>query len=242
MTTKELEIQGCKRFVCPNLSLIDEKGKELHLRYITIKTAKNLAVRYFKDTYHKPHYSSAKHLLPAFIYIASMLEGEKRTQNEVAEVFGTTVVTVKKWYRNIINTLDIKAMCNDGKFKSLEYSYRGEFVCPDLSLIDEKGKELNLKYDTIKRAKDLTVQYLKKTYQNPHCSTIESFYPALIYLASIINNDKRTQWEIAMIFSVTEGTVSRWYSDIIHTLGMKIIYGHDKHVIAVLDLEKRKNI
>lgn len=75
-TLRELEIQGCRTYVCPNISLIDEKGKELSLKDGTIKRAKELAIKYFKDTYNKPHYSHARYLLPSFICIASIMEGD----------------------------------------------------------------------------------------------------------------------------------------------------------------------
>src|SRR3972149_6869005 len=80
---KELEIQGCRKFVCPNLCLLDEKGKELNLKEETIKRSKNIAIDYFKKTYHNPNYS-AKKVLAAILYIASILEGEKKSQKNIA--------------------------------------------------------------------------------------------------------------------------------------------------------------
>ncbi len=40
---KDLEKDACEKFVCPNMSLIDEKGKELQLKDNTIEKAKELA-------------------------------------------------------------------------------------------------------------------------------------------------------------------------------------------------------
>ena len=111
---KDLDKKGCKAFVCPNLSLIDKKGKELQLKDATIKKAKDIAVEYFKKTYHRPHYSSVKYLLPAFIYIASILENERRTQWDVANIFGMTITTIRKWYRDISDVLDIKIINGAG--------------------------------------------------------------------------------------------------------------------------------
>jgi hypothetical protein len=48
---KDLDKQACRTFVCPNLALIDEKGKELGLRDATIKKAKDMAIEYFTKTY-----------------------------------------------------------------------------------------------------------------------------------------------------------------------------------------------
>ena len=77
MISKELDMLACRTYVCPNMGLIEEKGKELGLDDRIIERAKNMAVEYFKKTYHKPHYSSAKYVLPSFIYVAAIREGEK---------------------------------------------------------------------------------------------------------------------------------------------------------------------
>ncbi len=44
----------------------------------------------------------------AAIYIASVLEGEKRTQNEIADVAGVTEVTVRNRYKELTEKLGIK--------------------------------------------------------------------------------------------------------------------------------------
>ncbi|MBZ5529590.1 MAG: hypothetical protein LAN71_17045 [Acidobacteriia bacterium] len=49
-----LEEIDCKTFACPSLNLIDEKGKELRLKDVTIKKAKDMAIEYLKKTYHVP--------------------------------------------------------------------------------------------------------------------------------------------------------------------------------------------
>lgn len=107
---KDLDKQACKKFVCPNLSLIEEKGKELHLKDKTIKRARDMAIEYFKKTYREPHYSSAKHLLPAFTYITSIIEDERRTQWDIENVYGINSVTIRKWYRDISDVLNIKIL------------------------------------------------------------------------------------------------------------------------------------
>ena len=37
------------------------------------------------------------------------------------------------------------------------------FVYPNIALIETKGKELGLKDETIKKAKDMATEYIKKT-------------------------------------------------------------------------------
>jgi len=44
----------------------------------------------------------------AALYIASVLEGEKRTQREVAEVAHVTEVTVRNRYKELVEKLNIK--------------------------------------------------------------------------------------------------------------------------------------
>ena len=107
---KDLDKQACKKFVCPNLSLIDEKGKELHLKDGTIKRARDMAIEYFKKTYREPHYSSVRHLLPSFIYIASIIENDRRTQWDIENVYGINCVTIRKWNRDISDVLNIKIL------------------------------------------------------------------------------------------------------------------------------------
>lgn len=253
MTIKELEIQGCRTFVCPNISIIEEKGKELSLKDGTIKRAKELAMKYFKDTYRKPHYSSAKHLLPSFICIASIMEGDKRFQKEIADVFDTTNVTIVKWNRIIVETMGLDIECDNidrdievdrdvmVDRKAVKKRTRTAkkyciYVHPDLDLIEEGGKILGSDSLVIKKAKELAIKYFNNALlksRNPHSTKI--ILPSLLYLASIIENDRRTQIDIAMKFNISESHVSTWYKYITNVLGMKIIYGYNKKVLKILE-------
>ncbi|MDP2755655.1 MAG: hypothetical protein Q8P40_14875 [Nitrospirota bacterium] len=217
---QELEILGCRTFVCPNLKIIDEKCKELHLRKDTIEKAKDLALQYFKKTYKSPRYSSAKHLLASFVYIAVKLKCEKRYHYEIEEAFGTNHVTINKWYHDIVETLDIEV---DDECKE----------SPNLERIDKIGEALHLNSKTIKRAKDLIMEYVEKKIPRP--IYINSLFPAFIYLASIIENERRRQIDIAMTLNVSETFISKWYKDIINTLSIRIICsGKDGHTLKVL--------
>lgn len=106
--TKDLEIQACKTFVCPNLDIIEQKGKELYLSNETIERAKDLAIRYLKKTYHFPRYSHIKYLLPSFVYITSVLDHDKRSQVKISETFGISLVTIRKWNEDIADTLELE--------------------------------------------------------------------------------------------------------------------------------------
>lgn len=233
MTAKELEMLGCRTFVCPNLSLIDEKGKELGLREETIKKAKDIAISYFKKTYHRPPYSSAKHLLPSFIYIASVVERERRTQTDIADVFGMSHSTIRKWYNGIIDALDIRIP--EEEIKSKVSKRIDSDICQEFSNeINREGEELGLKDGTIEKAKDLALRYFEHASFDHYYSYIKQLPPAFIYTASIIENDRRTQMEVYMVSGVAESIISKWYGDILRILNMKLI-SHNNHMITVLE-------
>ena len=227
---KELEIQGCRTFVCPNLSSLDEKCKGLDLKNETIKRAKDMAIEYFRKTYRMPHYSSAKHVLPAFVYIASILEGEKRSKKNVSKIFGTSELTIKRWYRDIMKTLNIETLRDERKFEMSDFDIKSKFA----DEIDKEGKVLLLKDKTIERAKDLAFRYLEIVNLDHYCLHTTQLIPAFVYMASVIENDRRTQMEIGKVSGVSEPTISKWYNDIIRNFGMKII-AHGEHVIAVIE-------
>jgi len=226
---KELEIQGCRTFVCPNLSIINEKGKELNLKEEIIERAKGLAIEYFKMTYHRPHYSSAKYLLPAFIYVASVLEGEKICQADVAKVFEMSHSTIRKWYYDITDTLSIDVK-RDRKVSILgPETYT--FYLDDINTI---GKTLNLKDTTIEKAKSLAIRYFRMVPHYHYYPYVKQLLSAFVYTTSIIENDKRSQLEVYKASGVSEGLISKWHNNILRTFGMKII-GHDGRVTAVLE-------
>ena len=63
-----------------------------------------------------------------------------------------------------------------------------------MNLIDKKGKELKLKEDTIKKAKDFAMQYFEKTYKSP----------------------------IADACDISIATIYKWYTDIANTIDIDI--------------------
>ena len=231
MAAREIEILGCKIFVCPNLSLLDEKGKELGLKERTIKKAKDIAIMYFKKTYHMPHYSSVRCLLPSFIYIASIVEGEKKTQTKVADVFGVSHSTITKWYNGIIYTL---GMIIPEEVRKSKISRRPDMIGMFAYEIEKEGKALQLNEETIEKAKNLVIKYSEKAPNYRYYSHIKQLSPAFVYMASVIENDRRTQIEVSMVSGVAESFISKWYRNILRVLGMKII-SNNMHVIAVLE-------
>lgn len=111
---KDLEAQGCKVFVCPNLKLIDARSKYLNLQDTTLQKAKDIAREYFKKTYHHPKYRSVIPVLAACLHMASVIENrppdysERRTQTSIINSFGlSSTSAIRKWFYEIRDELCI---------------------------------------------------------------------------------------------------------------------------------------
>lgn len=105
---KDLETRAYEKFVLPSIGSMSKNCMKLKLKDETVVQAKDLALRYIEKTYHQPDYSHIKFLLPAFAYIATLLNDDKRTQREIAEAFGTTESSLRKWYAHIVRLMNIE--------------------------------------------------------------------------------------------------------------------------------------
>jgi transcription initiation factor TFIIIB Brf1 subunit/transcription initiation factor TFIIB len=108
MIPKDFETRAYEKFVLPSIDSIGKNCKKLNLKNETIENAKDLTFKYIEKTYHHPDYSHIKFLLPAFAYIATILNDDRRTQREIAEAFGTTESSLRKWYAHIVSLMEIK--------------------------------------------------------------------------------------------------------------------------------------
>lgn len=225
---KELEIQGCRSFVCPNLGVMETRCKGSNIRDGVIERSKCLAIEYFKKTYHRPHYSSARNVIPAIVYIASIFEDEKRSKAEIAKIFGVSHVTIRKWQIDVMKVLDIKILEKEKKLEpKAEIDYQ---FCE----IDREGKILMLNDSTIEMTKHLMSKYFKIENFDRHYSRISHLRAAFIYTAAIIENDRRTQIEMWRVLGVNEAIIGHWHRNIIKVLGLKII-SHQRHTIIVFE-------
>lgn len=100
--------------------------------------------------------------------------------------------------------------------------------------IDKEGKSLQLKEETIEKAKNLSIKYSEKASNYRYYPHFKQLSSAFVYMASVIENDRRTQMEVYMVSGVAESFISKWYKDILRVIGMKII-SHNMHVITVLE-------
>jgi transcription initiation factor TFIIIB Brf1 subunit/transcription initiation factor TFIIB len=226
---KKLEIQGCRKFVCSNLSIMEEKCKAANIRYDIIERSKNMASEYFRKTYRRPHYSSARHVIPAIVYIASILEGDKKSKVYISKIFGVSYITVGKWQPDVMKVLDIEKLEREVAPKKESLDIDSQF-CE----IDKEGKALSLQDTTIETAKYLMSKYFKIENFGRHYSHIRRLRLAFIYIASIVENDRRTQMEMCQMSGMSECTISYWYRDIVRVLGLKII-SHAGHTVTVLE-------
>lgn len=90
-----------------DLSILEEKGKELLLKDETIELAKDFAIKYLEKTHRKQNNS----MMAAFLYIAAIHKnyqygGERRNQIEVADACGVSVRTVCRWYKDVADKID----------------------------------------------------------------------------------------------------------------------------------------
>ncbi|AFK22130.1 transcription initiation factor IIB [Pyrococcus sp. ST04] len=114
------EIGRSFRFIARNLNLTPKKLFVKPTDYVTkfadelglSEKTRRRAVEILEMAY-KLGITSGKSpagLVAAALYIASLLEGEKRTQREVAEVARVTEVTVRNRYKELVEKLGLKIM------------------------------------------------------------------------------------------------------------------------------------
>ena len=100
--------------------------------------------------------------------------------------------------------------------------------------IDREGKALSLKMKTIARAKSLAARYFAVADNYNGDSNVKKMSAAFVYMASVIENDRRRQIDISSVSGVNISAISSWYNDIIRNFGMKIIANGD-HVICTIE-------
>lgn len=230
---KELELLGCKTFVCPNISLIDEKCSDTDIRKDIIERAREIAIDYFKKTYHNPRYSHAKFVLPATVYIACRLKGKKRTQEDIGNMFGVSHMIVKKWYKDIMGELNIELNV-DRNIGVPRFEYNKFDVNDELGEIEKIGNIMQVKENTIDIAKELATVFFEKEKFIRFCKSLRNLRPAFVYTASIIGNDLVTQLEISHKVGIPESNIAKWHNKVIDALGIKII-AHNGHVVSAID-------
>lgn len=95
------------------------------------------------------------------------------------------------------------------------------FVCPNVKLIEEHGRALNLSICAMQLTRIIAQTYLKKTYNLQHYGSGKSLIPAFLYMGGLLAGEIKTQAKIADICKSTEGTLRHWHQRIIKDLDLK---------------------
>lgn len=94
----------------------------------------------------------------AAIYIASVLEGERKTQREIADVVGVTEVTIRNRYKEIAEALNIEEeverIAREEEEKAKKEKQKGNVPIEEIKGISKKAAKV-LKRKGIRTAKDL---------------------------------------------------------------------------------------
>ncbi|HIQ51491.1 MAG TPA: hypothetical protein EYH54_06005 [Nautiliaceae bacterium] len=138
----------------------------------------------------------------ASIYIALRKMNIPRTLDEIASVTGITKKEISKVYRLLSKELKIKIKPID----PTDYIYR--FA----NLLHLKQETLELALDLLKKAQE------KKLVAGRSATGIAA---AILYIASELTKERKTQKEIAEVAGVTEVTIRNRYRELIKELGLE---------------------
>jgi len=139
----------------------------------------------------------------ASIYVACRLKRVPRTLDEISAHTKTNRKEIARCYRLLIKELGIKVP-----------------LANPIDYIPRMGSLLELSGKTMKRAADIIRMAKQKALtagKDP-----AGLAAAAIYIATLLENERRTQKEIANIAGVTEVTVRNRYKELVKQLGLEI--------------------
>jgi len=138
----------------------------------------------------------------ACLYTACRLHKFPRTIKEFTTTLGVSKRDISSWYRRIVNEVGVRAA-----YDVEQYIKR---IC----------NVLNMRSTAVEKALEI-YQAVRKTNvgsgKNP-----AGMAAAIVYLAGVLSDDRRTMKEIASVASVTEVTMRKRIREILDTLNMKI--------------------
>lgn len=95
-------------------------------------------------------------------------------------------------------------------------------------------RKLGLDEETIKRCRDIGIEYLKKTYHMPTYASINYVIPAFIYIGANMYYEDRIRYimcgnikkkigmsEIVTLYDVSVATGSKWLNNVISVLEIR---------------------
>ncbi len=136
------------------------------------------------------------------VYIASRINDSSLTMDDVCRAAGIDKKNLGKNYRFVMRKLDIKLMPAD-----------------PVNYVHRFASRLELSPVTQTKALKL-IDSIKKNGLNSGKSP-KAIAAGAIYLAAIMNGEKRTQEKVAMVSNVTEVTIRNRYKEFSEKLGLK---------------------
>ncbi len=146
---------------------------------------------------------SIESVVAASIYVACRLKRVPRTLDEISAHTKTNRKEIARCYRLLIKELGIKVP-----------------LANPIDYIPRMGSLLELSGKTMKRAADIIKMAKQKALtagKDP-----AGLAAAAIYIATLLENERRTQKEIANIAGVTEVTVRNRYKELVKQLNLEI--------------------
>ena len=98
--------------------------------------------------------------------------------------------------------------------KELEFAGCKSFCCPNIDVINENCKKMGLNDNVTKRARYIAVDYLKRTYHNPLYAGIGAVLNGAICLASILEGQYITPYEMYQILKNLPSNGKRGHSQV----------------------------
>ena len=146
---------------------------------------------------------SIEGMVSAALYAACRMEGIPRTLDEIAAVSKVTKKEIGRSYRFLARGLNL----NLRPTSPIEY-------------IDRFGDALGVSSRTKERAKEILREAIKRGITSGKGPT--GLAAAALYVASLLEGEKKTQREVAEVAHVTEVTVRNRYKELVEKLGINV--------------------
>jgi len=145
---------------------------------------------------------SIESVIAALVYGVSRQFGTPRTLDEIAEASGLEKRDIGRTYRYIARELKIRILPADPQ----------TFVPRFCSMLNLSDKVQAGAISILRKAKKLDITSGKGP---------TGVAAAAIYISCVLNSEKRTQREVALIVNVTEVTIRNRYKELVEKLGLE---------------------
>ena len=146
---------------------------------------------------------SIEGMVSAALYAACRMEGIPRTLDEIARVSKVSKKEIGRSYRFMARGLGL----NLRPTSPIDY-------------VDRFGDALGVSARTKQRAKEILQEAIKRGITSGKGPT--GLAAAALYVASLLEGEKRTQREVAEVAHVTEVTVRNRYKELVEKLNIKV--------------------